>query len=116
MRPDLWLAALLILQPSCREPGGGMPPLPGASGPPTRISGDVRQELSAGRYTYYLLKAGDGAERWVVVADRTHRGAKRLTVDGCRSRRDFFSRHLDRRFAVLEFCAIPSPPTKGARS
>jgi hypothetical protein len=105
IRRALLLAVLVGVGATCGEPGSGPPPLGGTvagDGTPRTISGNVAQELSAGRYTYFLLKTADGAERWVVVADSSHRGARRLTVDSCRSRRDFVSRRLDRRFAVLD--------------
>jgi hypothetical protein len=52
----------------------------------------------------------------VVVSGKSQRGAARLTVEGCRPRRDFVSRRLDRRFAVLELCANPRTQPKGTSS
>lgn len=115
-----WLTVLVwIVQAGCRRPIQGSP-VPVADAPPQSISGTVEQELAAGGYTYFLIRtaggSGGGSDRWVVVADRHHRGARHLSVDGCRTRRDFTSRRLDRRFAVLDFCSIAKTQTAGGAS
>lgn len=111
-----WLAGLVwILQAGCRGPSQGSPVL-ASEGAPQAISGAVEQELAAGGYTYFLIRTTEGSDRWVVVADRHHRGARQLSVDGCRSRRDFTSRRLDRQFAVLDFCSIAKTQTPGGAS
>lgn len=111
-----WLTVFVwIVQAGCRGSTEGAP-LPGAQDGPQAISGAVKQELAAGGYTYFLLRTADGSDRWVVVSDRHHRGARHLSVDGCRSRRDFTSRRLARQFAVLDFCSIATTQTPGEAS
>jgi hypothetical protein len=111
-----WLTALVwIVQAGCRGPTQG-PPGAASEDAPQAISGTVKQELAAGGYTYFSIRTADGSDRWVVVADRHHRGARQLSVDGCRSRRDFTSRRLGRQFAVLDFCSIAKTRTPGGAS
>lgn len=106
-----WLTVLVwIVQAGCRGPTQGSP-VPVSEDAPQVISGTVKQELAAGGYTYFLVRTADGSDRWVVVADRRHRGARQLSVDSCRSRREFTSRRLDRQFAVLDFCSIAKTQT-----
>jgi hypothetical protein len=88
----------------------------GESSAPETVAGEVRERLIAGPYTYFQLRTAGGAEHWVVVPDRQHQTSARLTVQGCTPRRDFVSRRLNRRFALLNFCLIAPTPTPGARS
>jgi hypothetical protein len=116
LRMGGWLTVLVsIVQVGCRGPTPGSP-VPASEEAPQAISGTVTQELAAGGYTYFLLRGVDGADRWVVVADRHHRGARHLSVDGCRRRRDFTSRRLNRQFAVLDFCSIAKTQMPGGAS
>jgi hypothetical protein len=109
------LILLLVAGAGCHK----SPAAPASSGDttaPETVAGLVRERLIAGPYTYLQLRTDEGAEHWVVVSDREHRTSARLTVEGCKPRRDFVSRRLNRRFAVLSFCKLAQSPTPGARS
>jgi hypothetical protein len=109
------LILLLLAAAGCHE----SPTAPASSADisaPETVAGVVRERLIAGPYTYFQLRTDDGAEHWVVVPDRQHRTDARLTVQGCKPRRDFVSRRLNRRFALLNFCSLAQTPTPGARS
>jgi hypothetical protein len=106
---------LLLAGAGCRESPAAPAPSGDTSTPET-IAGVVRERLIAGPYTYFQLRTDDGAEHWVVVPDRQHRTSARLTVQGCEPRRDFVSRRLNRRFALLNFCSLAQGPIPGARS
>ncbi len=92
-----------------RDGAGEAVPGEGAS-----FTGDVVEMLPAGRYTYYRLRVAEGDERWVVVSDKEHRDASRLSVRSNSVRRDFASSRLGRSFAVLHFSSIETSTPPGA--
>jgi hypothetical protein len=109
------LIMMLLAAPGCHE-SSAAPASSGEPFAPETVSGEVRERLIAGPYTYFQLRTAGGAEHWVVVPDRQHQTRARLAVQGCKPRRDFVSRRLNRRFALLNFCLIAPTPTPGARS
>ncbi|NUP05676.1 MAG: hypothetical protein HOW73_06405 [Polyangiaceae bacterium] len=78
------------------------------------FAGDVVEMLPAGRYTYFRLRVAEDDERWVVVSDRDHRDATRLSVRSNSVRRDFASRRLGRSFPILHFSSIETSTPLGA--
>lgn len=126
------LALLLLITVGCDRSAGTWSP-PGA-GPPMAadaafelgrwtFSGTVQEALAAGGYTYFRLRTDaveaqaqaqvQAQDRWVVAADRSHRGAARLTVRCFGLRRGFVSRRLNRTFAVLYFGSLSDAEPKG---
>lgn len=113
LRLGLGLTALALLATPGRHQAAAGPPTGDLAGAPGAVSGVVKERLAAGRYSYFRLQSADGADHWVVIADRQHRNAAHITVHGCRSRRDFVSRRLDRRFALLNFCSLATTQPPG---
>lgn len=115
VRAGLGLTALVLAGTAgCRE--ATPVATTGSFAAPETVVGAVRERLAAGPYTYFRLSADDGQEHWVVVPEREPATGARLAVHGCHPRRDFVSRRLDRRFALLNFCSLAKTPTSGARS
>jgi hypothetical protein len=112
----LGLSVLVLAGPSGCRKSPLVPPTNNDTGAPETVAGAVRDRLVAGPYTYFRLRADDGTEHWMVVPDPQHQLGARVTVRGCQPRRDFVSRRLDRRFALLNFCSLAKTPTSGARS
>lgn len=73
------------------------------------FSGDVQEVLPAGHYTYFRLRDGQAAERWVVVPGTSHRDADQLRVRSFGRRHDFHSNRLGRDFDDLYFVSVLPP-------
>lgn len=122
--------ALVIVVSSCQESSEGEqaldPPTAAREQPsfgsaaggesfdePRIFDGRVEATLEAGHYTYFLLRVGEGDERWVVVAGSEHRSAEHLTVEAFARQRDFVSRRLARSFPELYFASVVETPNPG---
>lgn len=68
------------------------------------FEGEVREVLPAGPYVYLAIARADGGEAWVTTLKRTAStiGAH-VRVKSFGSRRDFYSKRLDRTFDTLSF-------------
>lgn len=68
------------------------------------FEGEVREVLPAGPYVYLAIVRADGDDAWVTTLKRAAPlvGA-RVRVKSFGSRRDFYSKRLDKRFDTLSF-------------
>jgi hypothetical protein len=71
------------------------------------FDGDVREVLPAGPYAYLAIARTDGGEAWVTTLRRTAPASgAHVRVKSFGSKRDFYSKRLDRTFESLAFGAV----------
>ena len=83
-------------------PSGLTPPRPGEE----RLVGTVAEHLPTGSYHYLKIQPERGESRWVVTMGGSITEGARVEVQSMGSRRDFYSRRLDRHFAELVFAVV----------
>lgn len=103
--PPVNAAAVAPSAPQTRQAG---PPtdLTAPTAEEARFSGTVTEHLPAGGYHYLRIETDEGPTRWVVTMGGTAKAGSRVDVTSMGSRRDFYSRRLDRRFDEVAFATV----------
>lgn len=98
--------------PQAAAPEAGAPEatgtLPAAVAAGAPFSGEVRQTMDSGGYTYMLLDTGDG-EVWVAAQRFDTSVGERVHVGGGMVMRSFHSNTLDRTFDAIVFASSAGP-------
>ena len=76
---------------------------PAATGAGPRIKGVVKETMDAGRYTYILLRTGDGADVWAAAPKREVAVGDQVSIPEGMPMKDFESTSLKRKFALIYF-------------